>query len=42
MGQAITIADNEGIEGVARIEAVMHQNIGPLLVIPFIQRIGTR
>src|SRR5215469_4544188 len=33
--KAITITDNKGIKGIARIEAVIHLNVGALLVFPF-------
>src|SRR5258708_13683160 len=33
--QAIAVTDNKGLEGIARIKAVMHQNVGTLLVVPF-------
>src|SRR5258708_33342115 len=33
--QAIAVTDNKGLEGIARIEAGMHQNGGTPLVVPF-------
>src|SRR5258708_4940429 len=33
--QAIAVTDNKGLEGIARIKAVMHQKVGTLLVVPF-------
>src|SRR5258708_12781881 len=36
MRQAIAVANNECIESVTGIEAILHQNVRTLLVIPFI------
>ena len=41
MRQAIAIANDERIEGIARIEAIVHQNIRTLLIIPLFERTRT-
>src|SRR5579884_2802097 len=39
MRQPVAITDNKGIEGIAGIEAVVHQDIGALLIIPFLAEV---
>src|SRR5258708_35716778 len=39
--QAIAVTDNKGLEGIASIKAIMHQNVGTLPVVPFFQLLET-
>src|SRR2546421_13116851 len=41
MSKTITVANNKSFKGVTRIEAIMHQDVGSLLVFPLIQCIRT-